>query len=168
MLLLTGAGGVGKTRLALRLAAELQDAGWLCRMVRRDGEAAVIGAVRAVSTGRVLLIVDYAETRSGLTELLRAAADDGDRLRVLLLARGAGEWWAQLQACPDIDVRLLAAAAGPVAVSTAVGQGNGGADQVRAAIGEFARVLEVTVPDSAQVVISRSQCRFSCSTPQRC
>ena len=32
--LLTGAGGVGKTRLALRLAEEQEKAGWLCRIVR--------------------------------------------------------------------------------------------------------------------------------------
>jgi hypothetical protein len=49
-----------------------------------------------------LMLVDYAETRLSLASMLRAVADDsGGRLRVLLLARGAGEWWAQLEASSD-------------------------------------------------------------------
>src|ERR1022692_4491868 len=129
VVLATGAGGVGKTRLALRLAEEQQEAGWLCHMVRPGGEADVVGATLAVSPGHVLLIVDYAETRSGLAELLRAVArDGGERLRVLLLARGAGEWWAQLEASTDADVRRLAAAAGPVPVGTVVSDAASSAD----------------------------------------
>ena len=47
----------------------------------------------------MLMLVDYAETRLSLASMLRAVADDsGGRLRVLLRARGAGEWWAQLEA----------------------------------------------------------------------
>ena len=34
VMLVTGAGGVGKTRLALRLAEELGELGWLCRRIR--------------------------------------------------------------------------------------------------------------------------------------
>ncbi len=45
-----------------------------------------------------MLVVDYAETRPGLADLLAeaAAAEDCPDLRVLLLARSAGEWWRQL------------------------------------------------------------------------
>ena len=47
----------------------------------------------------MLLVVDYAETRIGLADLLRSvAADDGAAVRVLLLARSAGQWWEQLGA----------------------------------------------------------------------
>ncbi|MFD0656111.1 hypothetical protein [Thermocatellispora tengchongensis] len=45
----------------------------------------------------MLLVVDYAETRTGLAALLQqVAADTGRRVRVLLLARSAGEWWQRL------------------------------------------------------------------------
>jgi hypothetical protein len=42
-------------------------------------------------------VVDYAETRIGLKQMLTAlAGDQGDGVRVLLLARSAGDWWDQL------------------------------------------------------------------------
>jgi tetratricopeptide (TPR) repeat protein len=154
MVLLTGAGGVGKTRLALRLAEEQQEAGWLCRLVRPGGEANVVDATRAVSLGPALLVVDYAETRSNLAELLRkAAVDTGGRLRIVLLARGQGEWWAQLEAFPDDDVRRLVAAAKLVPVGSGVGQAASGADLIRAAVPEFARALGTAVPDLVEVQI---------------
>jgi tetratricopeptide (TPR) repeat protein len=154
VVLLTGAGGVGKTRLALRLAEEQQEAGWLCRLVRPGREADVVDATRTVSLGRALLVVDYAETRSGLAELLRAAASDTHgRLRIVLLARGQGEWWAQLGAFPDDDVRRLVAAAKLVPVGSVVGQAASGADLVRAAVPEFARALGTAVPDLVEVQI---------------
>ena len=63
-----------------------------------DGkEAEAITALRAVTRGRALLVVDYAETRVGLKQMLTAlAGDQGDGVRVLLLARSAGDWWDQL------------------------------------------------------------------------
>lgn len=52
----------------------------------------MVAACRRVTRGPVLLVIDYAETRSDLEALLRAAAsDDSARLRVLLVTRGAGE-----------------------------------------------------------------------------
>ena len=154
VMLLTGAGGVGKTRLALRLAEEQQDQGWLCRMVRAEEEAEVVAAARAVSRAPVLLIVDYAETRKGLAGLLTAAADDGgDGLRVLLAARSAGEWWAQLEASTDNTVRTLAATAQRVAVGSLAGGAVSGADLVRAAVPEFARAVGVAVPGTVQVTV---------------
>ena len=153
-MLLTGAGGVGKTRLALRLAEEQQDQGWLCRMVRAEKEADVVAAARAVSRAPVLLIVDYAETRPGLAGLLTAAADDdGDRLRVLLAARSAGEWWTQLEASTDNKVRTLAATAKPVAVGSLAGGAVSGADLVHAAVPEFARAVGVAAPGTVQVTV---------------
>ncbi len=154
VMLLTGAGGVGKTRLALRLAEEQQDQGWLCRMVRAEKEADVVAAARAVSRAPVLLIVDYAETRPGLAGLLTAAADDdGDRLRVLLAARSAGEWWTQLEASTDNKVRTLAATAKPVAVGSLAGGAVSGADLVHAAVPEFARAVGVAAPGTVQVTV---------------
>src|ERR1022692_29302 len=154
VMLVTGAGGVGKTRLALRLAEEQQDIGWLCRMVRLGGEAEVVGAARAVSGGSVLLVVDYAETRPDLVGLLRAVAGDlGDRLRVVLLARGAGEWWVHLEASADAEVRRLAAAPGPIAGGAVTGEAASGIELVRAAVPQFSRAVGVVVAGPVEVVI---------------
>jgi hypothetical protein len=84
--LITGGGGVGKTRLALWLEKELTNSGWLCVWVRDGQEEGAVRTVHDVTHGRVLLIVDYAETRLGLEEMLHATAvDQGDALRILLL-----------------------------------------------------------------------------------
>jgi tetratricopeptide (TPR) repeat protein len=154
VMLLTGAGGVGKTRLALRLAEEQQEQGWLCRVVRAGREADVVAAAHAVTRGPVLLIVDYAETRPGLGGLLAEVADNaGDLLRVLLVARGVGEWWAQLEASADADLRMLIASAGRVPVGTLKDNAHDSAELVRSAVREFARVLRVAVPGPVQVTL---------------
>ena len=97
--LVTGGGGVGKTRLALWLERELTRSGWSCVWVGDGRETGAVGAIRGITQGRVLLIVDYAETRLGLKEMLRATATDkGRALQVLLLARQVGDWWQRLEA----------------------------------------------------------------------
>lgn len=65
------------------------------------------------------MIMDYAETRAGLQDLVKQLQWWPARvnLRVLLLARSAGEWWEHLQrACPDPVSDLLAA--NPVRLGT--------------------------------------------------
>ena len=49
----------------------------------------------ADSAAPVLAVIDYAETRTEqLTDLLRRLdAADGAQVRLLLLARAAGDWW---------------------------------------------------------------------------
>lgn len=150
VLLLTGAGGTGKTRLALELARERQAHDWTCRIVREGGEAEVVAAARAVTAGPVLLIIDYAESRLGLPGLLRAAAgDDAGRLKILLIARSKGEWWEQLQAGADASARALAVSAAELALLTAPAAGA----LVQAAVGAFARALGVPVPEQIEVVV---------------
>lgn len=92
--LVTGDGGAGKTRLALRLGEELTASGWHALWVPRGSEREALQAKRLLGQPYVL-VVDYAETRSKLWKWLNAAAadKDGPDLRVLLLARSAGEWW---------------------------------------------------------------------------
>src|SRR2546429_263239 len=85
--------------------------GWLRRLeggggrplwVPRGCEHEAVAAVRDLGQPCVL-VVDYAETRGELVGLLNdvAAGDGGPDLRVLLLARSAGEWWQQLQASAE-------------------------------------------------------------------
>ena len=151
--LVTGPGGAGKTRLALRLAEELEEGGWLCRRARIRVEGGVVSAVRAVSRGPVLLIVDYAETRPGLADLLSAACGDTGRLCVLLIARAAGEWWGELEGTADADVQLLVREAMRLPVGVLAGEVGSGAELVRAAVPEFARVIGTPVPELADVVV---------------
>jgi hypothetical protein len=145
--LVTGAGGSGKTRLARQLGERAAAVGWRSYWVPAGAEAAAVGTAR--DGGRpVLLVADYAETRTGLPAMLTAAAGGagGPALRVLLLARSAGEWWQQLQdSCPDQVSDLLPDAPvtlGPVAGST--GQGEVFAE----ALAAFAALRGIPCPDA--------------------
>jgi tetratricopeptide (TPR) repeat protein len=100
--LVHGAGGQGKTRLALQWAAQRREAGWDAGFVQ--GELTAAHADALVDAPRdVVAVIDFAETRPGLggfLDRLAAAREQGarrGRLRVLLLARNAGDWWAALR-----------------------------------------------------------------------
>ena len=149
--LVTGPGGVGKTRLSVELCARLEPGRWRCVRVGEREEASVLAAARRGWPGRVLLVVDYAETRLGLGQLLRAVAADAGPVRVLLLARSAGEWWDRL-AGGEPAVRELLAGAGageplPVAVSGELSN----TDLVLAAVPVFAAALGVAAPSRVRV-----------------
>jgi hypothetical protein len=151
--LLTGAGGVGKTRLALQLAMERERMGWMCRIIRQGEEEVAVAAARTVSPGPVLLIVDYAEARLGLVSVLRAMAEDSDvRLRILMLARSRGEWWEQLASSTDASVRSLAATTAEVRLAAISVEAAAG-DLVRAAVDGFALALDVPRPERAEVIL---------------
>ncbi|MGO8959014.1 MAG: hypothetical protein ACLQFR_16845 [Streptosporangiaceae bacterium] len=97
MRLVTGPGGVGKTRLAVELAARMTELGWISERIANGKEGEAIATLRAVTSGRALLVVDYAETRVGLDRMMAAlVGEESDRTRVLLLARWAGNWWDQI------------------------------------------------------------------------
>jgi hypothetical protein len=100
--LVTGEAGAGKTRLARQLTNELAANGWQPLWVPPGSENDAIEAVQAIGQPCVL-VVDYAETRRGLAGMINdlAADQDDPDLRVLLLARSAGEWWQQLLASAD-------------------------------------------------------------------
>jgi hypothetical protein len=112
VMLVTGEGGHGKTRLARQLMAQSRESGWAGGFLaaRTSGSAASGNsdrtraatdlAARIQDAVRpVLLVADYAEIRpeeiSALTSLL-AGNLAGQPIRLLLLARVAGAWWANL------------------------------------------------------------------------
>jgi hypothetical protein len=143
--LVTGNGGAGKTRLALRLCKDLAANGWRSLWVHPGREVYAAEAVRKL--GPCVLVVDYAETRDSLRSMLSevvadAAASD---VRVVLLARGPGEWWQRLAASSQEQVaRLLVeppVALGPIQVE------GGPARLFDEALTAFAGKLEVPRPD---------------------
>jgi tetratricopeptide (TPR) repeat protein len=99
--LLTGAAGQGKTRLARQLTRRFSEAGWVAGFLGRDPPGQLLDLSPLADTATpVLLVVDYAETRSDqLSRLVSTAwgAADIPPIRMLLLARSAGEWWDQLR-----------------------------------------------------------------------
>jgi hypothetical protein len=108
---IVGAGGVGKTRLALKVASEWEAAGGVWQRVDAGQDAEAVAAARGVTSGPVLLVVDYAETRADLELMLRAVLADPGRVRVLLVARALGEWWDRLieKSAPAIGALLTQA-----------------------------------------------------------
>jgi len=113
--LLTGRGGAGKTRIAQELVRLRRDRGWVAGLLR-EGVAAELEAWTSLATP-LLAVVDYAEARADLPAVLRALARGAGPRRLLLLARGEGEWWrgvreemddALAQACHDATLLSLA------------------------------------------------------------
>ena len=108
--LVIGPAGAGKTRLALELAEHAIRQAWRCIWVPAGQEREAAEAVRT-GTSPVLLVVDYAETRSGLSQFLIQThrGPTEPRLRILLLARRAGEWWQRVLADCDSSTAGLVA-----------------------------------------------------------
>jgi hypothetical protein len=96
LLLVTGSGGSGKTRLGRETCVQMLVAGWDAGFAdeqRQDG----------TPTDRLqrptLLVVDDADLRTELISALVAYLrydDAGPPVRLLLLARAAGAWWERL------------------------------------------------------------------------
>ena len=91
--LVTGTGGQGKSRLARELCLQMRGDGWLAGFAATAGQATPAAEQLAHSQLPVLLAVDYAEIRTDLHQLLKAAEEPSSRVRLLLLARSAEDWW---------------------------------------------------------------------------
>jgi len=97
--IMTGAAGQGKTRLAGELSRTLQLQGWHTRVVAPTEPG--IDAILQLPSKPTLLVIDYAETRSEqVFHLLEGLLQHGlqEKLRLLLIARTASDWWRALVA----------------------------------------------------------------------
>jgi len=148
---LCGEAGVGKTRLALETAAEHRADGGESRLVPVGEEADAIRAARATTAGPLLLVVDRAETRPGLDELLRSLPDDPGPVRVLLIARVLGEWWDRLISASESAVSRLLSKTEPLQLAVSVSEDASDADLAKAALPHFARALSVAGPQQVTV-----------------
>jgi glycosyltransferase involved in cell wall biosynthesis len=119
--LLTGAGGVGKTRLAIELCVRLQHLGFEAGFLRGDQEDVEIRELAQKLAGtdkHSCVVIDYAETRQAtLLALLRNLMEHPVHrgIHVLLLARDGGGWWNMLASKDPLCESLLegAASTGP-------------------------------------------------------
>ncbi len=94
--LLTGAGGAGKTRLAAELASRMSGRGWTAIRLTTDTHTPL--DVLSQVCRPLLVVVDYAETRTPQLHTLLQAVDHDQAaapVRILALARAAGDWWTR-------------------------------------------------------------------------
>jgi len=114
VLLVTGPGGQGKTRLASRIATSCYGLGWVvAQAVQRSPRLPTGDPAGVVGEGPLLVVIDYAERwrLAVLAQLVEALPLDYPRrvVRVLLLARPAVGLWEDIAAeldrsgieCPD-------------------------------------------------------------------
>jgi len=110
--LVAGPGGQGKTRFARELGRSLAAEGWVVAQLRDSAPPDSYRVLGKVSAS-LLLIMDYADTRPGsVAEVMRVLEEEGNRgaVRVLLIARSAGEWWQHLPASASAYVSMLSGA----------------------------------------------------------
>ena len=145
--LVIGEGGTGRTRLARQLADRAIGIGFRSWWVR-DGTEQVAVRMATAAGKPALLVVDYAETRSGLRELIAEAVNStaGPDVRVLVLARSAGEWWEQLISSSGYQASELLAAVQPITLGP-VSDGPHQSKVFQQAMHAFADKLNVACPD---------------------
>lgn len=98
-----GSAGAGKTRLMLEVCRELQSRGWSAGFLASNLNPHQTLEKQfkefLAANSRTFVVVDYAETRRReVIELINAASvvSKSHRVRIMLLARDAGEWWDRL------------------------------------------------------------------------
>lgn len=99
--LLAAPGGQGKTRLARELVERMTDHGWAAGFLDDQCPDERLDLLATLSDP-LLLVLDYAETRPeqlrACLRALRPGTGGAAPVRLLLLARGTGEWWRHARA----------------------------------------------------------------------
>ena len=147
---IVGAGGVGKTRLALKVASEWESSGGEWRRLDAGQEAHAVAAARGLTSGPVLLVVDYAETRADLEPMLRAMLADPGPIRVLLVARSLGEWWDRLVQKSVPAIGAIVTEAEPIRLAEQIAHETPDADLVADAVPQFAAALKCATPERVE------------------
>lgn len=158
--LLHAGGGVGKTRLAMRVVEQLKSNGWTAGFLREQGNVASVAPMREVLRlgEQVLVVLDYAEMRPDRVRALieAATAEDNRRIRILLLARSASNWWSDLKQMGDAAGRILTGPATTVRHLGAIEKRDGWQDaefvRARAAFGEILGLDVVSEAKAAQAL----------------
>ncbi|MBN9682923.1 MULTISPECIES: tetratricopeptide repeat protein [unclassified Corallococcus] len=145
-----GSAGAGKTRLMIEACRELRIKGWSGGFLTSGaGQVSEYEIRRFVERcARVFVVVDYAETRQReVVDLIRVAFSKNrggaERIRIMLLARDAGEWWSRLAIdYPSIESFLLGrAVTGPLRIPEVPGERQGREVIFQEALSAFAKRL---------------------------
>lgn len=99
--LYTGTGGMGKTRLAIEQCIRLKKNNWFTGFLKHQTDETKtddrFSCFKTINQA-VFIVVDYAETRrEELVALMKAALQANCKLRIILLARAAADWWNLLK-----------------------------------------------------------------------
>jgi glycosyltransferase involved in cell wall biosynthesis len=153
--LITGAGGLGKTRVAIEICQQRLKADWHCGFLGKSYLAKDMTAVwqelLAVNQP-ILLVLDYAETRQTvLLALIKAMLrkPSNHPVRLLLLARDSGEWWDNLPS-KDAECEMLLsgyATSGPFVLPELYNDEISRTDAYRNALQAYANAIGADVPD---------------------
>jgi hypothetical protein len=108
--LLTGNGGMGKTRLARELCLQLRSNSIRCGFINLQEIEQCFSYLKSCTDEPMLLVIDYAETavEENVARILWILTNRNLRLvRLLLLARRGGYWWRRLKLmCDSIGARI--------------------------------------------------------------
>lgn len=154
VMLLSGVGGSGKTRLARHVATTMARNGWDTVEISRIRRAATssLSVKLAADSRPVLAIVDYAD-RWPLADLVEAVSEilsvysKRDYVRLLLLGRSTTQWEDVAAA---LDALPLDIAAAPLELGAFTDERNVG-QLFDAAVAAFARTVGVEPPAEEQV-----------------
>ena len=101
-LMVTGRGGIGKTRLTLEIGRVAQQKGWIVLRVlsRLKSGALELLAEQITPTASVLLVIDYIETQKDFNELVETINDLNDTyfLRIRYIANCRRSYYANVAA----------------------------------------------------------------------